>query len=212
MTLSGILLVSYIALWIVVLVQTFVLIELLRQIGILRLRVGDEPGALVTEGEGLERGSPAPAFEARDLSTGTVMTQEIFDGHRTLLVFLTTRCQACRKLAPDLKRIARDYTGKTQIITICSGPGDECPTFAHEFGLPMPMLFDQDQQINRAYKVHRTPSATLIDANNRVRIHGIPNDWRQLEGLLHEEGTISGLTSDDWISIGQEDAPMILQK
>jgi len=209
MNLSGISLIAYVALWAVVIIQTFVLTEVLRQIGLLRLRVGDAPGALLAEGEGLERGTPAPVFSARELLSGATMTQAVYRGHMTLLVFLTTRCQACRTLIPELERIARRYTGKTQIIAVCSGPGDECPAFVREFDLSIPVLFDKGQQMNEAYRIRRTPSATLIDENGLVRIHGIPNDWRQLEGLLHEEGTVSGLSQENWIALGREDSEMI---
>ena len=182
---------SHVLLWILVIVQTLVLFELLRQVGILHLRIGPDPGALLVEGEGLQRGASAPTFEAPDLRTGLTVSQQSFKGQRVLLVFLTTRCQACRALVPDLKRVARNFADEVQLIAVCAGPGDECIPFADEYEFTVPILFDQHQEISSAYRVFRTPSATLLDGDGTVLIHGIPNDWRHLEGLIQEEGTPS---------------------
>ena len=60
---SGVWLASYIVLWLVVLVLAFLLAGALRQLGLLQLRLGDDPGALITD-TGLERGTIAPDFTA----------------------------------------------------------------------------------------------------------------------------------------------------
>ena len=52
---SGVWLASYIVLWLVVLVLAFLLAGALRQLGLIQLRLGDDPGALITD-TGLERG------------------------------------------------------------------------------------------------------------------------------------------------------------
>ena len=57
---SGVWLASYIVLWVVVLVLGFLLAGALRQLGLMQLRLGDDPGALITD-TGLERGSKAPS-------------------------------------------------------------------------------------------------------------------------------------------------------
>ena len=190
MNFSGTMLASYICLWVIVIIQMLVILEVLRQIGILRLRIGDDPGALLVEGEGLDRGELAPEFAARDLNSGKIISNAIFREHMTLLVFLTTRCEACRNLAPSLVRAAREHERDAKIVIVCSGPGDECTMFAREFGLSMPVVVDQDQQIFTAYRIRRTPIALLVDNDGRARIQGIANDGQQLEGLFREEATL----------------------
>ena len=46
---SGVWLASYIVLWVVVLVLAFLLAGALRQLGLMQLRLGDDPGALITD-------------------------------------------------------------------------------------------------------------------------------------------------------------------
>jgi hypothetical protein len=52
---SGAWLASYIVLWIVVMLLAFLLAGALRQLGLLQLRLGDDPGALITDGGALVR-------------------------------------------------------------------------------------------------------------------------------------------------------------
>ena len=66
---SGVWLASYLVLWLVVLVLAFLLAGSLRQLGLIQLRLGDDPGALITD-SGLERGAQAPEFIAADSETG----------------------------------------------------------------------------------------------------------------------------------------------
>ena len=54
---------SIIVLWVLVLFLAFLLMGALRQLGLLQLRLGNDPGALVTR-SGLDRGTLAPDFTA----------------------------------------------------------------------------------------------------------------------------------------------------
>lgn len=188
-------------LWAVVLVQALVLVELLRQVGILRLRVGDEPGALLVDGEGLGRGSPAPAFSARDLRTGQLVISTELVREKSLLVFLTTRCQACRTLVPAVNEVAKAHRRDLHVLLVCSNPGvesAECAELARAVSPLVSVVFDDRQQITRDYHVERTPSATLI-ADNIVRLHAIPNSREQLESLVDEEISVS---HGEWLKEG----------
>ena len=46
---SGVWLASYLVLWLVVFVLAFLLAGSLRQLGLMQLRLGDDPGALITD-------------------------------------------------------------------------------------------------------------------------------------------------------------------
>ena len=65
---SGVWLASYLVLWLVVLILAFLLAGSLRQLGLIQLRLGDDPGALITD-TGLERGVQAPEFVAAHSET-----------------------------------------------------------------------------------------------------------------------------------------------
>ena len=52
------------------------------------------------------------------------------------------------------------------------------------------MLVDTTGQIEKDYAVTLTPFAYVVDHEGRVVIRGLANDWRQLESLLEQEGTL----------------------
>lgn len=192
---------SYVGLWLVVVIQAIVLLELLRQIGILRQRMPPEPGALLTD-EGLPRGATAPSFTVHDVETGAIIPHLRDRSRMTLLVFLSPSCAGCHALAPELRRFARDYEKEIAVAVVCPGSSEECAQYRRRYALEFPVVADPDHAISRSFKVQRTPSATMIDDLGRVRIHGIPNNRQHLEGLLEEEGT---LMTGDWILEGREE-------
>lgn len=188
MNIGGLTAISYAVLWLVIVVQTLVMFEMLRQIGLLRRRMPPEPGALLV-GEGLPRGTPAPTIASQDVWSGASVDEQQLRGRMALLAFLSPGCASCHALAPELRQFARDNAQDVEVVVICPANGTDCLNFAKQYALDMPILPDEDQLICHAYQVQRTPSATLLDADGYVRIHGIPNNLSQLEGLMHEEGT-----------------------
>jgi peroxiredoxin len=191
--------ISYGMLWVIVVVQGLVMIECLRQIGILRLRLGDEPGALIPP-EALDRGTPAPAFSLVDSRTLRRVTEESLRGRRSLALFMSPSCSPCRALAADMPRFA-DYYPEVNLVAFCSGPEAACAAFAKEFQFPFPLLIDSLQSVSQAYGASRTPHAVLFDEEARVLIQGVPADWKQLEHLLDEEGTVMGVRN--WLLMAE---------
>ncbi len=98
---------SYLLLWVVVAGLSFIVMGLLRQLGLIQLRLGPDPGVLITQ-EGLERGTLAPEFAALDVVNKQQVRLSDLKSQRVLAVFLTPTCIACRQLMPHLKEIARD--------------------------------------------------------------------------------------------------------
>src|SRR6266487_2095326 len=134
---SGVWLASYVVLWVVVLLLAFLLAGALRQLGLLQLRLGDDPGALI----------------------------------------------------PGLNEV-RKTRGDFDFLVVCRGDLESCQAFGRMNGLEAPMVVDTTGQIEKDYLVTLTPFAYLLDHERKVVIRGIANDWRQLESLLEQEGTL----------------------
>ncbi len=94
---TGIWLVSYVLLWLTVLVLGFSVVALLRQIGVLHTRVA--PMGVHFAGEGPELDQPAPALESVDYAASPY----------TLLAFTSPTCEICAALKPALQRLSRGY-------------------------------------------------------------------------------------------------------
>jgi methylamine dehydrogenase accessory protein MauD len=185
---SGVWLASYVVLWLVVLALGFLLAGALRQLGLLQLRLGDDPGALITD-TGLERGSKAPDFTAVDAESGDLVTLSELAGVPRMIVFASPGCLSCRELIPGLNEVRktrRDF----DFLVICRGDVESCQSFGRMNRLEAPMVVDTNGQIEKDYLVTLTPFAYLLDHQQNVVIRGIANDWRQLESLLEQEGTL----------------------
>jgi methylamine dehydrogenase accessory protein MauD len=186
--LSGVWLASYIVLWVVVLLLAFLLAGALRQIGLLQLRLGDDPGALITD-TGLERGTRAPDFTALASESEELVTLSELAPVPRLLVFASPGCLSCRELIPGLNEV-RKTRGEFDFLVVCRGDLESCQAFGRMNGLEAPLVVDTTGQIEKDYLVTLTPFAYLLDHERRVVIRGIANDWRQLESLLEQEGTL----------------------
>jgi methylamine dehydrogenase accessory protein MauD len=185
---SGVWLASYIVLWILVLLLAFLLAGALRQLGLLQLRLGDDPGALITD-TGLERGTEAPDFSALDAATGEPMSLSDLPAVPRMLVFASPGCLSCRELIPGLNEV-RKTRGDWDFLIVCRGDLESCQGFGRMNGLEAPMVVDTTGQIEKDYAVTLTPFAYVVDHEGRVVIRGLANDWRQLESLLEQEGTL----------------------
>jgi methylamine dehydrogenase accessory protein MauD len=186
--LSGVWLASYIVLWVVVLLLAFLLAGALRQLGLMQLRLGDDPGALITD-TGLERGSEAPDFTGLDSESGEVVRLSELPAIPRMLVFASPGCLSCRELIPGLNEV-RKTRGEFDFLVVCRGDLESCQAFGRMNRLEAAMVVDTTGQIEKDYLVTLTPFAYLIDHEGRVVIRGIANDWRQLESLLEQEGTL----------------------
>ncbi len=185
---TGVWLASYIVLWLVVLLLGFLLAGALRQLGLLQLRLGDDPGALITD-TGLERGSEAPDFTALDAESGATVSLSDLPAVPRMLVFASPGCLSCRELIPGLNEV-RKTRKEFDFLVVCRGDLESCRSFGRMNRLEAPMVVDTTGQIEKDYVVTLTPFAYLIDHEGKVVIRGLANDWRQLESLLEQEGTL----------------------
>jgi methylamine dehydrogenase accessory protein MauD len=179
---------SLVALWVVVLVMAFLLAGALRQLGLIYLRLGEDPGALITD-TGLERGAEAPDFSARDLEGNRRRLSEL-PAQPRLLVFLTTSCASCQQIIPAINEVATTRQDEFDFLVLCQGDEYACAEFARANRLAVPMWVDREGEVNSLYQVNVTPFAYLLDWERNVVIRGVANDWRHLESLLEQEGTL----------------------
>jgi len=185
---SGVWLASYIVLWLLVFALAFLLAGALRQLGLLQLRLGDDPGALITD-TGLERGALAPDFTALDAESEELVTLSELRAAPRLIVFASPGCLSCRELIPGLNEV-RKTRREFDFLVVCRGDLESCQGFGRMNRLEAPMVVDTTGQIEKDYVVTLTPFAYLLDHERNVVIRGVANDWRQLESLLEQEGTL----------------------
>jgi methylamine dehydrogenase accessory protein MauD len=171
---EGIWLVSFIVLWIIVLVQGVLIFLLYRQLGILYL--GSASGV---SRDGLAVGSKAPDFQLPD-STGRVQSLAQYRGRPVVLVFGSAHCDPCRRLLPGLQDWADGPGRDFQVIWLNQASDAESRSFQAETGSTLPMLSYQTG-VNDDYRVRVTPFLFMIDRAGTIRAKGLVNTRQQLE-------------------------------
>jgi len=183
---SGIWLVSYVALWVLLLLMALVLLGFVRQLGLMQLRLGPESEPLTTR-EGLEYGTPAPEFEVPNLLDGKGrISMRSLKGRPSILVFFSPACSACLDLAPKLAEFHRSFRRKVNVVLISNSSSQSSLDVAETFKLKMRIAGDKSGAISRAYRVRATPFAYRMDAGGIVRRRGLVGSFEDLEDLLRD--------------------------
>ena len=141
----------------------------------------------------LPLGTKAPEFDLPDVTDGRLVSLSDFEAKRALLVmFICRHCPYVRHVREELARLGRDFAGsELGIVAISSNDVDEYPEDrpeslaeeAGEVGYAFPYLFDETQEVAKAYTAACTPDFFLFDADRALVYRGQLDDSRPSNGL-----------------------------
>jgi methylamine dehydrogenase accessory protein MauD len=179
---NEVLLIGHVVLWGVVLILAFLLMGLLRALGILRWQL--EQLEMTTPRrlgrDGLKPGVKAPDFTLPAVAAGEVSLAD-FASQELLLVFTQTGCAPCHEIVPELNRLHR--AGDIQILVVTHGDLQAVGDWAREAHAVFPVAAQPDWSISRRYQVFATPFAFLIDEQGIIRAKGIVSQEQHLRFL-----------------------------
>jgi peroxiredoxin len=148
-------------------------------------------------------GTQAPAFSLPD-TDGKVVSLADFTGAPVLLVaFICNHCPYVKHVRAALAGLAREYQGRgVAVVGINSNdpathPDDSPAKMKQEkvaAGYTFPYLFDETQEVARAYRAACTPDFFVFDRDHRLAYrgqmdasrpgNGKPNDGADLRAAL----------------------------
>ena len=141
-----------------------------------------------TESAMLALGTPAPDFLLTDVATGHLISTQAVTGPKGLLVmFICRHCPFVKHLDRALAQLGHDYeTSGVGIIAISSNDAANYPDYApdslaeqaREFGFVFPYLYDETQEVARAYDAQCTPDFFLFDDALKLAYRGQFDDSR----------------------------------
>jgi peroxiredoxin len=141
----------------------------------------------------LALGTKAPDFELPDVLTGKAVSIRDFDAKRALLVmFICRHCPYVKHVRAELARLGRDFAdSEVAIVAISANDPEEYPEDApeglaedaREAGYAFPYLFDETQEVAKAYTAACTPDLFLFDADRALAYRGQLDDSRPSNGL-----------------------------
>lgn len=131
-------------------------------------------------------GTKAPDFELPDTEGKTVRRSD-FEGKPLMVVFQCNHCPYVKHVRNKLAELAKDYMDKgVAIVGISSNDAEHYPDDSpeemkkekQEIGYPYPYLYDETQEVAKAYNAACTPDFFLFDKDHRLFYRGQMDDSR----------------------------------
>lgn len=175
-------LVSYVALWLLVLLIVMCVVVLFRQLGVLHLRFGPRGALGLNEGPPLR--SEAPVAEVVDMRRRKHRIGGV--GSATTLVFVSPRCAICEDLVPAIRALHRAMPSGARLLVVSDGDEEASAAYARQLS-SVPVVADPN--VAQLYRVVETPFALHIDPDGIVARKGVVNTLEQLESVTEDPQT-----------------------
>ncbi len=141
-----------------------------------------------TESKMLALGTIAPSFQLADVSTGKIIKLEDDTKHiATVVMFICNHCPYVKHINPQLSELATEYMQKDiRFIAISSNDVSSYPDdspdnmriTAKVQGYPFPYLYDETQEIAKAYEAACTPDFYVFNDQLSLIYRGQFDDSR----------------------------------
>lgn len=174
-------LVSYVVNWVLLIALGIFCIAILRQLGLLYVRLGGSLGALQTA-DGPELGALLPVTNVHD-SFGVVRSLLPEAGHHKLLVFMSPTCEICDPMVPHMPAFSRSLKSHAEMLVMMTNEDTTGKFSSWKPGAPQMVI---DQSLAEMLVLPAMPYAVVVDDQGRIVSKGVFNDMVQLESLLNE--------------------------
>lgn len=176
----------------------------------------------LTESTMLELGTVAPDFVLPDVVSGkTVRRDEVKRPKGLLVMFICTHCPYVKHVEKGLAALGADYAGKgIGIVAIGSNDAESYPEDSAEglkrqaerLGFSFPYLYDETQEVAKAYKAACTPDLFFFDSSMKLVYrgqfdgsrpgNGVPLTGKDLRGAMDAVLEGKPVTQDQRAAVG----------
>ena len=142
----------------------------------------------VTPSNTLKPGVIAPDFNLPDAKSYKHLSlQDLKSDKATVIMFICNHCPYVIHVREGLVKLANDYQSKgISFIAISSNDAEKYPEdnfekmheYARRYNYPFHYLYDESQEIARAYQAACTPDFYIFDKDLKLAYHGQMDDSR----------------------------------
>lgn len=135
----------------------------------------------------------APDFYLKDTNSNYSFSFKDIKGEKgTLIIFMCNHCPFVLHVIDEVIRIHNDYRvqgisvvgiSSNDIVKYPEDAPDKMADFAFKKGIRFPYLFDESQEVAKAYDAACTPDFYLFDTNDRLVYRGQLDDSRPSNGI-----------------------------
>jgi len=129
----------------------------------------------------LPLGTTAADFSLLDVSGRTLTWKDVAGEQGTVVMFICNHCPFVKHVADELARLGHEYMprgiGMVAISSndVATHPADSPEQMVHEAeqrGYPFPYLFDETQDVAKAYRAACTPDFYVFDRDAKLVYRG----------------------------------------
>ena len=129
----------------------------------------------------LPLGTVVPPFSLPDTEGKLVSLAGFSDAKAVLVIFMCNHCPFVVHIREDLVALAKKYQAKgVAVVGISANDADAYPDdapdklaeAARQFGFTFPYLYDETQEVAKAYRAACTPDFFLFDDNRKLVYRG----------------------------------------
>lgn len=138
-------------------------------------------------------GSKAPAFVLTDaVSEKMLSLNDLRSEKATVIMFICNHCPFVKHVNEELVRLANDYLSRgvafigissNDVLTYPEDSPGKMKIVAQELDYPFPYLYDETQEVARAYDAACTPDFYIYDKDLKLVYRGQLDDSRPSNGL-----------------------------
>lgn len=128
---------------------------------------------------------PMATFDLKALDGGTIRSKEL-DGKVILLNFWATWCGPCKEEMPSLAKLQAQFDStRFQVVTVTTDIHPRgIKQFLDHLGIHLPVLFDESEDVSRAFMVRGLPTTVLITQDGRTIGRAVgPRAWDSEESV-----------------------------
>ncbi len=139
----------------------------------------------------LALGTPAPPFRLPEPATGATVGLDDLAGPALVVTFICNHCPYVQHVAAGLAELGRDLAGlgvpmvgisSNDVATYPQDGPEAMVAEADRHGWTFPYLFDETQDVARAYSAACTPDTFVYDGERRLVYRGQLDDSRPSNG------------------------------
>ena len=197
-------------LWVIVIILSFLVFALARQVGILHERVAPAGALLPTSGPKV--GEMTEAMNLNDLdgkkiTIGGVDSSDL----ATLIMFISPTCPVCKSLVPIAKSLATHESHQMRLVFASDGDNhNQHLAYVSDLNIKrLPYIISQP--LGLRYEVSKLPFAVLIGGDGTLKSKGLVNSREHLESLV--EAMESGVaTLQDYVQLNNTDSEQSIRE
>lgn len=134
-------------------------------------------------------------FNLKGVDGKTYSLQDFADKPVMVLFFWCNHCPYVKAYEERTIRLAREFADQAAFVAINANDPIQYPEdsfenmqrVAQEKGYPFPYLFDETQEVARAYNAERTPEFFVFDQARTLKYHGrLDDNWEQPDQVQHQ--------------------------